>query len=403
MPEQNHGFINVDELVTQVTVEQVAAHYGVPLPDLKRIGDETRTRCFLNCGKTQETGDRALAIQEGHPARQWACHQYGCGRSGNLIGLMDLLKPGESMNGRPRGQRFKDIAADLRAIVGGAPAPVPAPRPAAPPERRQPAKRNVPLAESDNERARGLVTLDAKFLTDPAAMPPSAASYFRRRPFLSSEVMKHWRMGYLPRDVGGEDKSGGTMRGKIVYAYTNEEGNVLTWFGRDPDFEEKHHRWEAAGKIDAEPEKFHFVKGFHRGLELFGQNGGERLEQPGYREKLKQLGLVVVEGPNDVIALDCLGIPAVGLCSNTVTDEQADKLARWAHELAGGVITLMLDCDPEGENGAKQAAWKLAQRSCVRLAWSSEMHGGRFKGRQPESITEQEWADLGRYGRFGIA
>jgi hypothetical protein len=392
MAEKNRAFINVDELVPQVTVEQVAAFYGAPLQELKRIGEETRTRCFLNCGKTQETGDRALAIQEGHPARQWQCHQYGCGKSGNLVGLMDLLKPGQNMGGRPRGERFKQLAADLRAIAEGNPGPSPAAGPVLQPlpAATKPPPRNVPLAASDNERARGLVRLDAKFITDPAAMPPAAASYFRRRPFLTSEVCKGWRMGYLPRDVGGEDKSGGTMRGKIVYGYTDAEGNVLTWFGRDPDFEEKHRQWEADDRSDREPEKFHFVKGFHRGLELFGQNGRERLQQSGYREKLRQLGLIVVEGPNDVIALDGLGIPAVALCSNTVTDEQADKLVGWAKTLAGGIVTLMLDCDAEGENGAKQSLWKLAERTCVRLAWSSEMHGGRFKGRQPETLTHEE-------------
>lgn len=395
MADQKPAFIHVDELVNQVTVEQVAAYYGVPLPELKRVGEETRARCFLNCGKPQETGHRALAIQEGHPAKQWACHQYGCGKSGNLVGLMDLLKPGEHMGGRPRGQRFKELAADLRAIVAGTvtgpiptatPSSAPAPRPAQPPAS------NVPLAQSDNDRARGLVNLDAKFVIDPAAMPPAAASYFRRRPcLLSEECQQRWRFGYLPRNVGGEDKSGGTMRGKIVYAYLDEQGEVLTWFGRDPEFEEKHRRWEAAGKSDAEPEKFHFVRGFHRGLELFGQHGRQRLAQPGYREKLREFGLIVVEGPNDVIALDALGIPAVGLCSNTATDEQADKLARWAHDLAGGVVTLLLDCDPAGESGAKQALWKLAERCRVRLGWSSGMHGGKFRGRQPESLNSEEW------------
>lgn len=391
MPDRNRGYVNVDELVPQVTVEQVAAFYGVPLPDLKRIGEETRTRCFLHCGKSQETGDRALAIQESHPAKQWQCHQYGCGKNGNLVGMMDLLKPGESMGGRPRGDRFKQIAADLKAIVEGLPSEAPAPPVRIEPARAaKPAERNVPLVMSSNERARGLVHLDAKFITDPALMPPAAAGYFRRRLFLLSEVCQRWRMGYLPRDVGGEDKSGGTMRGKIVYGYKDEEGNVLTWFGRDPEFEEKHHRWEAAGKVDAEPEKFHFVKGFHRGLELFGQHGRERLERPGFREALKRFGLVVVEGPNDVIGLDCLGVPAVGLCSNTVTDEQAEKLAEWAQQFAGGVVTLMLDCDVAGENGAKQALWKLSQRCLVRMAWSSDVEDGRFRGRQPESLNQQE-------------
>lgn len=393
MPDSNRGYINVDELVPQATIEQVAAHYGVPLPELKRIGDETRTRCFLNCGKLQETGDRALAIQATHPAKPWQCHQYGCGRNGNLLSLMDLLKPGESMNGRPRGARFKELAGDLQAIVAGS-LPTVTPQPAATPRPAAPAPRNLPLSQSDNERARGLVNLDAKFIVDPALMPPAAASYFRSRPFLSPEVCRVWRMGYLPRDVGGDDKSGGTMRGKIVYGYTDEAGEILTWFGRDPEHAEKHRCWEAAGRVDREPEKFHFVKGFHRGQELFGQHGRARLQRPGYREAVEQLGLIVVEGPNDVIALDVLGIPAVGLCSNTVTDEQVDKLKRWAHELAGGVVTLMLDCDVEGESGTKQALWKLAQRTKVRLAWSSEMSSGRWKSRQPESLQHAEWESL---------
>jgi hypothetical protein len=84
----------------------------------------------------------------------------------------------------------------------------------------------------------------------------------------------------------------------------------------------------------------------------------------------------------------------LGLCSNMVTDAQLAKIVRWANDLAGGLVTLMLDCDPEGENGACQALWELAQHCRVRLAWSSEMFGGRFKGRQPESLTADEWMIL---------
>ena len=95
-------------------------------------------------------------------------------------------------------------------------------------------------------------------------------------PFLTipadPDVCRRWRMGYLPRDTGGEDKSGGTMRGKVVYPYLSDSGEVLTWFGRDPEFEDKHKAWEGTDKSEREPEKFHFVKGFHRGLELFGQH-----------------------------------------------------------------------------------------------------------------------------------
>ena len=398
MAPDRKSFISVDELMPQVSLEDVARYYGAELPELHRVGSETRSRCFLLCGRSVETGDRALAIQTGHPAKQWHCHQYGCGKGGNLVSLCDLLKPGDAAGGRPRGERFKAIAADLLAITKGdkpgeavspprVPAPVPEP------------EKNVPLAKSPNERARGLTELDRKFTLDLAGMPPRASRYFRCRPFLSSEVCRKWRMGYLPRSAG-EDKSGGTMRGKVVYPYLSEKGEVLTWFGRDPDFEDKHKAWSATDRSEREPEKFHFVKGFHRGLELFGQH---RLRESDAAATLKSLGLILVEGPNDVIRLDTLGVTAVGLCSNTITREQAAKTAQLARELGNGIVTVLLDCDPEGENGMKQCLGYLSQLAPVRLAWTNRMYGGKFKGRQPEALTAEEWAEIGDYLSRGKA
>ncbi len=395
MTGEKHGYVNVDELMRQVTFEQAAAYYGVSLPEIHRVGNEIRTRCFLNCGHNEQTGDRALAIQAEHPAKIWRCHQYGCGKGGNLVSLCDLMKPGSHSEGKPRGERFKAIIADLLAMTRGEP-PLPSPATEGPPSSepapapKRESRTNVPLAQSDNERARGLVNLDEKFIVDVANMNPKAASYFRSRPFLTPEVSKRWRMGYLPRDTGG-DHAGGTMRGKIVYPMLAENGEVLTWFGRDPEYEVKHRLWAAGDKQDREPEKFHFVKGFHRGNELFGQH---RFDEEEIREKLHGIGLVVVEGPNDVIALDVLGVPAVGLCSNTITDEQVEKIERLAETIAGGVVTLMLDCDEEGERGAKQAIVEIAQHCRVRLAWNLSMHGGAFKGRQPESLRPEEWETI---------
>ena len=97
--------------------------------------------------------------------------------------------------------------------------------------------------------------------------------------------MRSLRVGYLPRNAGG-DQSGGTMRGKIVYAYHSAEGNLLTWFGRDPEYEDKHARWEISDRSQREPAKFHFVAGFHRGIELYGQ---ERLRQPEAAESLEAI------------------------------------------------------------------------------------------------------------------
>ncbi len=100
----------------------------------------------------------------------------------------------------------------------------------------------------------------------------------------------------------------------------------------------------------------------------------------------------MVEGFNDVIGLDNLGVPAVALCSNRITASQVDKIAHWAKLLAKGKVSLLLDCEATGDEGAKEALWLLSQRELdVRLAWSQGMHGGRFVGRQPESITREEW------------
>lgn len=399
MPPDKPGFINVDELLPQLRLEDVARFYGVMLPELSRVGSETRARCFLNCGRTTETGDRALAIQTEHPAKQWACHQYGCGKNGNLVSLCDLLKPGANTGGRPRGQRFKEIAADLVAMSRGE---VPAGIPAAPAVADAPSPEalrvNVPLAQSPNERARTLTTLDAKFTLDVATMPPAASSYLRRRSFLTPEVCRAWRVGYLPRDTG-EDKAGGTMRGKVVYPYLSETGELLTWFGRDPGFEEKHKTWEATDRSEREPEKFHFVKGFHRGVELFGQHRLSTNE--GTVEKLRGLGLLLVEGPNDCIRMATLGVPALALCSNQITREQAAKAARLGREYADGIVTIFLDCDSEGENGMKQCLGYLAQLTPVRLAWTSKMYGGKFKGRQPESLRIDEWQEIAAFLRTG--
>ena len=64
MASEKKSFINVDELMPQVSLEQAASFYGATLPELHRLGSETRAKCFLNCGRTQETGDRVLAIQD---------------------------------------------------------------------------------------------------------------------------------------------------------------------------------------------------------------------------------------------------------------------------------------------------------------------------------------------------
>ena len=93
---------------------------------------------------------------------------------------------------------------------------------------------------------------------------------------------------------------------------------VLAWIGRDVLYEEKERefsRLSPAERAEKEaPPKHKFPKGFHRGMELFGQHAA-RLQEPGYRDLIAACGIIVVEGFNDVIGLDNIGIPAVAMMS----------------------------------------------------------------------------------------
>ena len=157
---------------------------------------------------------------------------------------------------------------------------------------------------------------------------------------------------------------------------------------RDPEYEGKVHEWIVNGKQGKEPEKYHFVKGFRRGLELFGQ---ERLKEEGAAEQLRGVGLMLVKGPNDVIALDALGVPAVALCGTATTPEQVEKVARLAREAGQSAVTVMLDATEAGSLAARVVVVELAQVCPVRLAWSETMHGGAFQGRELETLTREEW------------
>ena len=159
-------------------------------------------------------------------------------------------------------------------------------------------------------------------------------------------------------------------------------------FGRNLKFEDQHEKWQRAGDSKNEPSKFRFVKGFHRGQELFGEDIYRRDADP---ELTRRLGVLVVEGPNDVMNLHTLGVPAVAACSNLLTDEQVDKLATLAHEFGDDTVSVMFDLDREGEKGAEQAILKLAGRCSVRMAWTLELAEGTFQKRQPELLTADEW------------
>lgn len=49
----------------------------------------------------------------------------------------------------------------------------------------------------------------------------------------------------------------------------------------------------------------------------------------------------MIPGPNDVIALEALGIPTVALCATSVTSEQAEKIGNFAGQ---GASQSALEC-----------------------------------------------------------
>lgn len=126
--------------------------------------------------------------------------------------------------------------------------------------------------------------------------------------------------------------------------------------------------------------------GFHRGLELYGGQVS-RTQQPYVQESLRQRGVVVVEGMNEVLRMETLGVVAVGLGSNKATQTQLEKLIRFARQAGDGQIVLLPDCDEEGEKAFRELLWKLTEHVDVRLGCTSTAFDGQFAGRQPESYT----------------
>jgi 5S rRNA maturation endonuclease (ribonuclease M5) len=395
MAQKNSGYIDVDSLQQELVasenaVERIAQFYSVDLPELHKTQNETRMACVFACGKEQETGDRAISIKTKQDGAVFRCFQYDCTVRGNLLNLMYLMKHDrEPTGGKLKGMEFKEIAKDLQSIVEGHSPEAKQPSdkvPIQPPsETEEEILNNVPLKDSDNERARELVNLDVQFITDVSEMSPKAAAYVRQRPFMTPEMMKEFRCGYLPSN------SKGLLRGHFVYGYPDSEGNILTWFGRNLNYEDQHKKWQRSGDSSKEPNKFKFVKGFHRGQEFYGLPQFRKIATP---EQLQKTGIIIVEGQNDVMNLHSLGIPALAICSNTITETQVDKIVTLVKQTNAYHISIMFDLDESGKKGAKQVLIELAKYCPVQFAWTSELTDEIIDKQQPESLVRDDWDKL---------
>ncbi len=390
MGKQNSGYMKgVDELIAETPFERVAAHYGLPSP--RPDTSEYRMACVFNeaCHESQYGH---LTVNLTDPARLIYCHS--CRVRGNLLTLLHGLEHrAPPSGGRLRGEEFKAAVRKLRAIQEGdvsnqTPSVEPAKVDAQSAPRDSP-QVNPPLKRHPKEAARSLVNLYEDLVSDPSEMPPNAAAYFRSRPWLTEDVCRKWGVGYLPRNGRS------LLRGWIVYTQRNERGDVISYSGRDAAFDEKLQKWIRSGRPEGrKPNKHRYVSGYHRGLELYGQRAS-RMSEPEIKQSLSEIGLVIVEGANDVIRLDSRGVAAVGLCSNRATDEQVEKLVRFATRTSDRRVILLPDRDEEGEVGFRELLWTLNERGLeARLGWSRTMHADTIAGRQPEDITDEDWTRL---------
>jgi 5S rRNA maturation endonuclease (ribonuclease M5) len=390
MAALNRAYINdVDDLIANTTLSDVLKRYGQPLAE--RSTGEHRMACPFN-ESCADSDYGQLTVNQDNPSRLIFCHS--CRIRGNLLTLLHGLEYHRPPAGdRLRGDEFKAAVATLRLIsMKGESVVNPEPSPVVSVQTESasdsPSPENIPLRRHPKEAARKIEDLYNDLVSDPAEISPNAAGYFRERPWLTPEVCREWGVGYLPRNGRS------LFRGWIVYTQRNQRGDVVSYSGRDPNYSEKLLKWIRDGSPDGKkPNKHRYVSGYQRGLELYGQQS-VRLQQERIRASLKAIGLIVVEGANDVIRLDDLNAAAVGLCSNRATDEQIAKIIRFAREAANSRVVLLPDCDREGEEGFRDLLWQLNEASLdVRLGWSSTMFDGEFAGRQPEQITAEEWSE----------
>ena len=375
-------FIPVNELLARTRLEQFIEHYNFPT-EIKRKGNEERISNPFACEKC--VGNKQV-VSVNWQSGVFTSHCYHCNVRGRVTALLFGMKYGrQPAGGTLKGEEFKDIAADIAQVAGHTSdvlsTPTPTPEPSPPPKPEIPERKvNLPLARNPDERIARLEHLSDELIRDPAEMSGRAQSYLASRPYMTTEAMEKWDVGCL------RSNSKSMLRSKFVYALRNERSEKIGYVGRDLAFNDKLAKWENSDRTGKAPIKAKFPPGFARGSFLYGAEVS-RLETEEARSQLKDIGVLVVEGMNDCIALDQLGILSVALCSNRIAEGQMEKLIRWSKSLTDGKITLMLDNDKEGWVGMLDTLQKLAPHAHVATVWSPDSHGGKYRGQQPEQLT----------------
>ena len=109
------GYIDVDRLQAEATLEGAAAKCGVSL-DVKGTGAEVRIDCPFSCAGDHH-GRKGIAINTDNPQEIFQCHSYQCQFRGNLLSLMHGFLTGtKPTSGKLKGDEFQRVKKVLAGI-----------------------------------------------------------------------------------------------------------------------------------------------------------------------------------------------------------------------------------------------------------------------------------------------
>lgn len=342
--------VNVDELIKQTSPHQVAGHLGIALPP--KTSGELRIDCLFCEERSSTYGNLVVNLDKPHNPIYAHC----CGVRGNLLMLMYGMVHGRPPSGgKLQGEDFNEMKQLLIEVnqPGSTGVVRRSNEKEIPKVEEEPPYINLQMKHAEKEAARDLANLYEDFITDPQAMKPAAGQYVRQRPWLTPEVMERWRIGWIPGD-------GRSMfrRDFLVYTQLDEQGDVLSYSGRDLHFDEKQKRWEEADRpADKKPAKHRFVKGYHRGLELYGQHR-QRLT-PALRESLRRYGL---SRPNTKESLQILVATRMSRCWPMRMTNRGRSAWDGTGHFINSVYARSLTRTRNRDSTFQNAFWKVAEK-----------------------------------------
>jgi DNA primase len=258
-------WVDFKQLKADVSIEQVAAHYGI---NLRRVGGtELRGRCPLPTHTSSRSRD-SFAVNIARNV--WSCRSLSCmqargGRpGGNILDFVSLMERCS----------IREAALRLQQWSGTAPERFIVPREARP----------DPVASENPPLRFALQYVD------------------ETHPYLTSRGVS-LRMA---RTFGlGFYAGKGLLRGRIVIPIHNDAGELVAYAGR---------------AIDGQEPKYRFPAGFRKSLVLFNLHRAIATNTS---------AAIVVEGFFDTIAVHQAGYAVVGLMGSTLSKHQSDLLARY--------------------------------------------------------------------------